>query len=61
MKVLRRFSKTYLEPGVSIEFRYRLNKVDFSFVGKDLERYVEPGRMAVIAGGLQKEFYIKAD
>ena len=61
MKMLRRFGKVYLAPGKSKVLRYRLRNMDFSFVGRDMERHTEPGRMAVMVGGLKKDFYLKKE
>ncbi len=59
VKRLRRFKKLLLAPGESKTVVFTLKQFDFSYVGEDLKRHVDPGRMAVIVGGTQKEFYIK--
>ncbi len=61
MKRLRRFKKVQLKPGQTITMTFNLKKMDFSFVGNDGNRHWEPGRMAVIVEGMQKEFYLKTD
>ncbi len=59
VKRLRAFRKIYLEPGASMTVNFHLRRPDFSFVGTDLERHQEPGRMAVIVGDMKKDFYLK--
>ncbi len=59
MKRLRRFKKFSLDAGASKTVVFRLRKMDFSYVGEDLERHIDPGRMAVIVEGIKKDFYIR--
>ncbi len=59
MKRLRAFKKVTVKAGESEIVGFRLKKPDFSFIGADLESHQEPGRMAVMIDGLQKEFYVK--
>jgi beta-glucosidase len=59
MKRLRRYKKILLDPGASKTVVFTLRKGDFSYVGEDLKRHVDPGRMAVIVEGIKKDFYIR--
>ncbi len=59
MRRLKAFKKIFLEPGKSKVVKFRLKNQAFSFIGADLQSHQEPGRMAVIIDGLQKDFYVR--
>lgn len=58
-KRVKRFAKISLEPGQSKTVTFRLNSDDFSFIGADNKRQIEPGEFTVMAGGLSKTFTLK--
>jgi beta-glucosidase len=59
VKRLKRFARVTLQPGDSREMRFTLTRDDFSFVGADGRRVVEPGTFSVSVGGLMREVVIK--
>ncbi len=59
MKKLRRFRKIFLKPGDSQTLFFSLTKEDWSFIGSDLQKTTEPGRMDVLAGNQKAAFYLK--
>ncbi len=59
VKQLKRFVKTELKPGEKITIRFTLNPQDFSFIGRDNNRIIEPGLFKVAIGQLAGEFTIK--
>ncbi len=61
MKRLRRFRKISLAPGESRTVMFKLSELDFTYMGNDLERHFDPGKMAIIAGDLKKEFYLRGE
>jgi len=56
---LKRFVKLTLQPGESRDVRFRLTSDDFSFVGADGKRTIEPGALTVLVGGLRQDFVLK--
>jgi beta-glucosidase len=60
-KRLRRFKKLSLAPGESKTVVFKLKGFDFSYVGKDLKRHIDAGKMAVIVGDIAKDFYLRKE
>jgi len=60
VKRLRRFAKVWLQPGESRQLTFTLGGDDFSFIGADATRTVEPGDFAVSVGGLRETFTLTA-
>jgi beta-glucosidase len=56
---LSRFEKLQLEPGESQIVRFRLAADDFSFMGNDNKRVIEPGNYTVSIGNLKDTFLLK--
>jgi beta-glucosidase len=56
---LKRFARVTLQPGDSREMRFTLARDDFSFVGADGKRVVEPGTFSIAVGGLAREVALK--
>ena len=59
VKRLKRFAKLTLQPGESRDVHFRLTRDDFSFVGADGKRVLEPGAFSVVVGGLTRELILK--
>jgi beta-glucosidase len=57
---LSRFEKLQLEPGESQIVRFRLPADDFSFMGNDNKRVIEPGNYTVSIGNLKDTFILKS-
>jgi beta-glucosidase len=51
VRMLRRFTRVPLGPGVQQELRFSLGPEDFTFYGRDLRPVIEPGSFTVFAGG----------
>jgi len=60
-KQLKAFKKVALEPGQSEELHFTLTPYDFSFIGVDMERVVEPGEFKVMVGNETASFTVSAD
>ena len=60
VKRLRRFAKVWLQPGESQQLTFTLENDDFSFIGADNRRTVEPGDFAVAVGPLRETFTLAA-
>jgi beta-glucosidase len=58
VKQLKSFSKITLKPNESKEVHLKLKPSDFSFIGRDLQRTIEPGEFKIQVGTLQKSFQI---
>ena len=58
-KRLKRFAKVTLQPGETREVRFRLTQEDFSFIGADGKRIIEPGSFTVLVAGLKHEMILK--
>jgi beta-glucosidase len=56
LKRLKRFAKVLLQPGESRQVSFGLTADDFSLIGSDNKRVVEPGVFDVRIGGLQQSF-----
>ena len=59
VKRLKRFVKLTLQPGESRDVRFRLTADDFSFIGADGKRTMEPGAFTVRVGALKQELVLR--
>jgi beta-glucosidase len=60
LKALQGFERIFLNPGEKKTVRFSLRPEQFSLIGKDLKRAVEPGVFEVSIGGIQPGFKGKA-
>jgi len=58
-KQLKAFKKIALEPGQEQTLSFTLTPEDFSFIGVDLKRVVEPGEFIVMVGRESAHFWVK--
>jgi len=56
---LKRFQKVALEPGAHQDVRFRLTRDDFSSIGTDEKRRVEPGTFTIRVGGLTRDLTVR--
>ncbi len=56
LKALQGFERVFLNPGEKKTVRFSLRPEQFSLIGKDLKRAVEPGVFEVSVGGIQPGF-----
>jgi beta-glucosidase len=56
LKALQGFERVFLNPGEKKTVRFGLRPEQFSLIGKDLKRAVEPGVFEVSVGGIQPGF-----
>ncbi|WP_022834865.1 glycoside hydrolase family 3 N-terminal domain-containing protein [Salisaeta longa] len=56
---LKRFAKVDLAPGESKTLTFALTAKDFSFIGRDAQPTIEPGRFIIQVDSLQTEFTIE--
>jgi beta-glucosidase len=56
---LKRFVKVTLQPGETRDVRFRLAPDDFSFLGADGKRTIEPGVFTVVVGGLRQDLSLR--
>ncbi|GAB4375446.1 MAG: glycoside hydrolase family 3 N-terminal domain-containing protein [Calditrichia bacterium] len=59
VRQLRGFTPIYLQPGESRTVSFQLTREAFSFIGRDLQRIVEPGEFKIRIADLEKEFVLK--
>jgi beta-glucosidase len=59
VKRLKRFAKLMLQPGEKREVRFQLGGDDFSFIGADGKRVVEPGAFSILVGGLRQDLTLR--
>ena len=60
VKVLRRFAKIDLKPGERQTVSFTLTPDDLRLLDEDMNWTVEPGEFAVMVGGLERVFEVKA-
>jgi beta-glucosidase len=51
VRMLRRFARVSLDPGVQKEVRFSIGPDDLKFHGRDLQPVIEPGSFTLFAGG----------
>jgi beta-glucosidase len=56
VKQLKRFTKIELNPGETKTVEFTLDNYDYSFIGRENKRIVEPGKFKVFVGDLNSEF-----
>lgn len=59
VRQLRGFTSLFLQPEESRTVSFRLTSEDFSFIGRDLQRMVEPGEFKIRIADLEKKFVLK--
>jgi beta-glucosidase len=59
VKRLKRFVKLTLQPGESRDVRFRLTADDFSFIGADGKRTIEPGAFTLRVGSLKQDLVLR--
>jgi len=59
VKRLKRFVKLTLQPGESRDVRFRLTADDFSFIGADGKRTIEPGGFTLRVGSLKQDLVLR--
>lgn len=59
VKRLKRFTKVELRPAESTTVKFHLGWEDYSFIGCDLKRVVEPGTFTVRVGDLSSDFVVR--
>lgn len=60
-KVLRGFERINLDPGEEKKVKFELNPKDLSFVNRDLERVVEPGKFEVMIGNSSEDIVLEEE
>jgi beta-glucosidase len=61
VRELRGFRRLHLQPGERRTVAFRLSTEQFSYVGADLRRVVEPGRVSVQVGPSSVDLPLTAD
>jgi len=56
VKQLKSFQKVFLKPGESKELTFNLTDADFSYIGLQNKRIIEPGKFTVFTGSMTDSF-----